>query len=234
MVLWRFTTMAALVNGKDSKCPVTPSWGVEWTNLDFEGALGVSWMCNHRLVVSSVVFWRIVCLELEVDFNVVARSTTRFESYVSKNGSTGKDFDLVSFGRKVKAERLEGIRVGDVDDLADDAGVIEVVRVGQKFKPVVEGSEIGFGRRGNQVLLHHTSTHTCKEVNEKADENETLCGPDDGAVNVLTATGDCRGGLWRLVGLLQESFFVIRTVVGQERPVLLICAFVIHSQDRVF
>lgn len=99
---------------------------------------------------------------------------------------------------------------------------------------VAYGSEIRFGGRRSEVLLDYISTHTRKEVNEEAGENETLCGPNDGAMNVLTPTGDWGDGLWGLVDLLQEAFFVIGKLVRQERPVFLICAFVVHSQDRVW
>lgn len=69
-------------------------------------------------------------LELEVDLDVVASCTTRVESYVSKNGSTGEYFDLVSFCSEIIAKSLEeGSSVGDVDDVARNTGIVEVVRV---------------------------------------------------------------------------------------------------------
>lgn len=85
---------------------------------------------EHCVVASFIVFWGIVMLELEVDLDVVAGCTTRLKSDVSKTGSTGKYFDLVSFCSEIIAKSLEeGDRVGDVDDVARNAGIVEVVRV---------------------------------------------------------------------------------------------------------
>lgn len=104
-------------------------------------------MRNYRSGVSfieGIVFWRLVTLELEVDFDVVAGCAPRLQGYVSKDWSASKHFDLVGLCSEVEAEGFEeGGWVGDVDDLAYDAGIVKVVRVRQKFKSMVELDEDG-------------------------------------------------------------------------------------------